>query len=69
MAKKVFTVNGMKCEHCEANVEKAVKAVAGVNSVKADRSANNITVDADDSVKDTDIQVAVNDLGRYELVL
>lgn len=65
---KVFTVNGMKCGHCEANVENALKALDGVNSAKADHVANNVTVSYDETkVTPEQMETAVNDLGRYEL--
>ena len=33
--KKTFSVSGMKCSHCAANVENALKAVKGVVSAEA----------------------------------
>ena len=38
-------VEGMSCQHCVANVKKAVEAVAGVNSVEVDLEAGKVTVD------------------------
>ncbi len=70
MTQKVFTVNGMKCPHCEAHVAESVKALAGVNEAKADHNACTLTVDLDETqVTDEQIQEAVNNLGRYELSL
>lgn len=66
--KKTFTVTGMKCEHCEARVENALKELNGVNSAKADHNANNVTVDYDESnVTPEQMTEAVNALGRYEM--
>lgn len=68
--KKVFTVTGMKCEHCEARVENAIKEVNGVNSAKADHTADNVTVEYDeDAVSPSQLKDAVDALGRYELSL
>lgn len=70
MAKKFFCVNGMKCVHCKANVENAIKCINGVNDVVADIDAKSVTVDFDDKiVLDTDIKTAVENSGRYELIL
>jgi copper chaperone len=66
--KKTFTVTGMKCEHCEARVENALKELNGVNSAKADHNANNVTVDYDEAnVTPEQMTEAVNALGRYEM--
>ena len=66
--KKTFTVTGMKCEHCEARVENALKELNGVNSAKADHNANNVTVDYDEAnVPPEQMTEAVNALGRYEM--
>lgn len=70
MTQKVYTVNGMKCPHCEAHVADSVKALAGVSDAKADHDACTLTVDLDETqVSDEQIQEAVNSLGRYELTL
>lgn len=64
---KTFTVNGMKCEHCEARVENALKGINGVNSAKADHNAKNVTVDYDENaVTPEQMKEAVNALGKYE---
>ena len=70
MAKKIFSVNGMKCVHCKANVENAIKCINGVNDAVADIDAKSVTVDFDDTVVfDTDIKNVVENSGRYELTL
>lgn len=42
-----LTVEGMSCGHCEQTVEKALEDVAGVREAKADRGAEQATVDGD----------------------
>lgn len=42
---KKFDVTGMTCAACQAHVEKAVKAVEGVNSVSVSLLTNSMTVD------------------------
>ncbi len=70
MEKKKFTVEGMKCAHCEANVEAAVKAVAGVVDAKADRETASLTIEYDGSKATIDdFKGAVENAGRFELVL
>lgn len=67
---KVFTVTGMKCEHCEARVENALKELNGVNGAKADHVANTVTVDYDENViTPAQMKEAVDALGRYEFVV
>lgn len=68
MTTKTFNVNGMKCMHCKANVEKAIQSLDGVRSALADIEAKNVKVDYDESrVKDADLKSAVEGAGHYEL--
>lgn len=68
--KKTYTVNGMKCVHCKANVENAIKALAGVNEAEADLAEKNVTVDFDENtVNFNDIKKVVENCGKYELKL
>ena len=45
---KVFTVEGMTCNHCAANVERAIKEVQGVTDVKVDLTGKRAAVSGDD---------------------
>ena len=47
MEHTTFTVKGMKCEHCEARVEQALKNTDGVAAAKADRAKCAVEVDYD----------------------
>ena len=49
MKKKVFAVSGMKCVHCKANVENALKAVAGVRTAEASLEDADVTVEYDEN--------------------
>ena len=70
MTKQVFTVEGMKCTKCEAKVEDAICALAGVNSAKADHEAGNVAVEFDEAtVSPAQMKDAVDDLGRFEMIL
>lgn len=67
--KQTFTVSGMKCTHCKANVENAIKGVDGVVAAEADLNEANVTVDFEAPATPEAIQAAVNGAGRYELSL
>jgi len=49
MKKNVYAVSGMKCVHCKANVENALKALNGVVSAEANLEDANVTVEYDES--------------------
>ena len=42
--KKMLTVEGMTCHHCEMTVEKALLEVDGVKAARADHSNNTVEV-------------------------
>jgi len=63
---KTFTVEGMMCHHCEMHVEKAVGAVEGVKSCKADHAAGKLLVVSEKPVDDALIVAAVKEAG-YEV--
>ena len=46
----ILTVEGMSCGHCTARVEKALKAMPGVQEAKADLESKLVTVQTDGSV-------------------
>ncbi len=60
----VIKVDGMSCEHCEHRVEKAVLAVAGVTSAKADAAAGTLTYEGGDAAA---VAAAVEDAG-YDVI-
>lgn len=47
MTQEILKVDGMTCDHCAETVTKAVKALAGVQSVNVDLDKNEVTVDFD----------------------
>lgn len=60
----------MRCPHCKAHVEDAIKALPGVTDAVASVEDKQVTVDFDEAQSsEKDIQKAVNDTGRYELLL
>ena len=65
-AEHTFTVNGMMCMKCVAHVEKALTAVKGVESAKADLEQHSVTVVASTKVSLDALKKAVADAG-YEV--
>jgi Cu+-exporting ATPase len=61
----VIKVEGMMCPHCQARVENACKAVAGVENAVVDLKAKNVTVTGSASTEA--LEKAIIDAG-YEVV-
>lgn len=61
--KKVMTIEGMRCGHCTANVEKALCGISGVSGVAVDLAAGTATMEAAENVTDETLRKAVDDLG------
>ncbi len=57
--KEIINVKGMMCGHCEATVEKKVKAIAGVTAVKADHVSGKVTVEFASPATLTEIKEAI----------
>ena len=56
---KTLKIEGMMCEHCEARVRKALEAVDGVESAKADRNTKTAVVTLSREVADDVLAAAV----------
>lgn len=70
MEKKVFMVNGMKCEHCKMNVENAIKGINGVSNAEVSLKDKNVTVEYDAAkVSPDQMKEAVEAAGNFEMVL
>ncbi|MCL2140496.1 MAG: copper ion binding protein [Dehalococcoidia bacterium] len=68
MAKTIFTVDGMSCEHCVKAISGAVGALIGVASVAVDLSAKTVMVEYDPAkTLDARIKSEIEDQG-YEVV-
>ena len=60
----------MKCPHCKAKVEDALRAVAGVQQAEVNLPDANVTVSYDEAlVQPKMLKDAVDLLGRFELSL
>lgn len=65
---KTLVVNGMKCEHCKAHVEDALKGLCGVNAVEVSLSDHCVNVDFDENkVNVQTMKDAVEAAGRFEM--
>lgn len=62
MEKKML-IEGMKCMHCKANVEKVLKGVAGVTDAEVDLEAKTARIEADAAVSDEALMAAVKEKG------
>lgn len=65
MSERVFTVEGMTCDHCVQAVTREVSAVPGVVSASVELSSKRLTIAGD--AAQTDIADAVAEAG-YTLV-
>lgn len=64
MEKKTFRVDGMKCAHCQARVEKTVSSLPGVTAAAADFAAKELRVAYDETLTNpAEIIRAVSDAG------
>ena len=64
---KTLNIEGMMCAHCVAHVEKALSALGGVTSAKADLEKKQATVTLAAPVSDQELKDAVAEAG-YEVV-
>ncbi len=65
--KKVLTVEGMMCAHCQAHVKKALEGVAGVTAVEVDLEKKLAAVEMANDIPDEALTAAVKEAG-YEPV-
>ena len=64
--KKTIQIEGMMCNHCTAHVEKALSALEGVASAKADLENKCAAVELSQPVTDDVLKAAVTEAG-YEV--
>ena len=56
----------MLCGHCQAHVEKSLKAMDGVTSVEVSLENKNATVELSKDISDAEFKAVIDDAG-YEL--
>lgn len=67
---RTFSITGMKCEHCRANVDNALRSLGGVCHVEVSLAHNSVTVEYDESViSPAQMKEAVGNVGPYEMTL
>lgn len=59
---RVFKIEGMNCNHCRSNAEKAIRSVKGVEDVEVDLASGEAKVTGDD-LDENEIKTAVESLG------
>ena len=59
---KTISIEGMRCMHCVASVNDALKAVAGVTNVTVSLEAKNAVVEGE-NLNDAALKEAVEDTG------
>lgn len=64
LIKQEVSVEGMKCEHCEAHMEEAFMKIDGVKSAKADRNKNLVTVESEKGVSEKTAEETVTSLKK-----
>ena len=62
MEKKML-IDGMKCMHCKASVEKALKSVSGVTEAEADLETKTARIVTDTDIPDDALMAAVKEKG------
>ena len=65
--KKILKVDGMMCQHCQMNVEKALSAVEGVEKAEVDLDKKEATVFLSKEVSDSVLTEAVAEAGYTPL--
>lgn len=63
--KKIVEINGMSCDHCRANAEKALNAMSGVTA-KVDLKKKRAIVELDREVSDQEFKEVIQEAG-YEV--
>lgn len=63
---RIYSVNGMHCDHCVASVREEVSEVPGVARVDVDLEAGRLEVEGE-GFTDEQVRTAVEEAG-YELV-
>ena len=63
MAQKIIHIEGMHCGHCTQSVEKALKALPGIDAVEVSLKKQEARVDADLFVTDDMLRATVEGAG------
>ncbi len=61
--KQIIQVEGMKCKHCEMHVEEAIKKIASVKRVKADRFSATVKIETEKMIPDSLLEASIKEAG------
>jgi copper chaperone len=64
---ETFSVPDVHCEHCDRAITRSVGALEGVNEVKVDLEAKQVSVSFDDSSVDRDAVIAAIEEEGYPI--
>ena len=67
MYTKTVNINGMSCNHCKMNVEKAISSIDGVTKVEVSLENKNAVIESTKEIDDNKIKEVVEEAG-YEVV-
>ena len=67
MVEKVLSVPEVHCDHCVSSIEGAVGALAGIEEVKVNLAAKDVTVKFDDARSNVDQIVAAIEEQGYKV--
>lgn len=67
VVKNVLHIEGMSCGHCSGRVEKALRALPGVQTADVDLAAKTATIESDGSVSKETLTAAVTEAG-YDVI-
>lgn len=63
MTTKVYTVPDISCGHCTATIERELKDVAGVESVKAELDTKHVTVEVENPGVLVEVEKLLEEIG------
>jgi copper chaperone CopZ len=63
MTTKTYNVPSISCNHCVATIERELKSLAGVDTVKADLKSKQVTVNVKDDQTLPAVETALVEIG------
>lgn len=67
MKEIIINIEGMKCEHCKTNVEKALNAIDGVGKVTVSLENNNAIIESEKEINNEKIKEVIEEAG-YKVI-
>ena len=62
-----YNINGMTCTGCQANVQKLLSGIAGIQNVSIDLSKGEATIDMTSHILTSQLKSALKDYPKYQL--